>query len=223
MKTAIIVPAYNEERSISRVLRGLKKEGFGDIYVVDDGSRDRTYKIASENDAHVLRHAVNRGLGGALGTGITAALSDGADIIVTFDADGQHDPRQVKRLISPIIRGDADVVIGSRLIKPRGMPLIRRIGNWGFNYITYFLFGVWTTDSQSGFRAFSRKAAARIKIQTNRMEVSSEIIKEIGRKRLRLKEIPIRAIYTDYSIKHGQTHLNGFRILGKLIMNKFMR
>ncbi len=223
MKTAIVVPAYNEEKTIGRVLRNLKKQGFSDIYVVDDGSRDRTYQIASENSVNVLRHPVNRGLGGALGTGIAAALSDGADIIVTFDADGQHDANQVKRIISPILKNDADVVIGSRLIKPKGMPWVRRIGNWGFNYITYFLFGVWTTDSQSGFRAFSRKAAKRIKIVTNRMEVSSEIIKEIGRKRLTLKEIPIRAIYTDYSLKHGQTHMNGFRILGKLIMNKFMR
>jgi UDP-N-acetylglucosamine---dolichyl-phosphate N-acetylglucosaminyltransferase len=219
----IVIPAYNEERSIGRVLSGLKQKGYRSIIVVDDGSSDRTSAIASRLGASVYRHPVNRGLGGALGTGIEAGLRQGAKVIVTFDAEGQHDPEDIKRMVKPILSGKADAVIGSRLVNPQGMPVIRRIGNWGFNIITLMLFGVWTTDSQSGLRAFSRKAAARIEIRSNRMEVSSEIIKEIGAKRIRFTEVPIKAIYTDYSLAHGQSNLNALRILGKLVLRKMMR
>lgn len=224
MKTIyIVLPAYNEEQAVGPVLRSLQREGYENLVVVDDGSTDKTAEIAAESGADVYRHAINRGLGGALGTGIRAALEKGADIIVTFDSDGQHNPKDIKRLIQPLQKGTADVVIGSRLVNPRGMPFIRRIGNRGLNIITYALFGVWTTDSQSGLRAFSRHAAEKIAIKTNRMEVSSEIIKEIGRNHLRLKEVPIRPIYTDYSLKHGQKHANGFKIVGKLVLERLRK
>jgi UDP-N-acetylglucosamine---dolichyl-phosphate N-acetylglucosaminyltransferase len=222
-KITIVLPAYQEEKAIGRVLESLKKEGYQNLVVVDDGSSDRTWKVAEGYGASVYRHAINRGLGGALGTGIAVALDEGSDIIVTFDSDGQHNPKDIKRLVQPIIKGEADVVIGSRLIKPKGMPVIRRIGNFGLNVITYLLFGVWTTDSQSGLRAFSRDAAAKLTIKTNRMEVSSEIIKEIGKNHLRLNEVPIKPIYTDYSIRHGQKHANAFRIVAKLVLERFRR
>ena len=221
-KVFVVIPAYNEEKSIGNVIKTLKREGYDNIIVIDDGSKDKTYEIAKENNAIVYKHVINRGLGGALGTGIKAALINNADIIVTFDADGQHDAKEIKKVIEPIINGKADAVIGSRMIKRKGMPLIRVIGNFGFNVITFLLFGVWTTDSQSGFRAFSRNAAKKIDIKTNRMEVSSEIIREIGLKRIKFREVPIKAIYTEYSVKHGQSSINGIRILGKLILKKLM-
>jgi glycosyltransferase involved in cell wall biosynthesis len=223
MKTVIVMPAFNEEKVISKVIAGLKANGFENIIVVDDGSQDKTSDTADSAGAMVFRHNLNRGLGGALGTGIKAALREDADIIVTFDSDGQHDPREVQKVIAPIASGRADAVIGSRLLKPKGMPLLRRVGNFGLNLITYGLFGIWTTDSQSGFRAFSRKAAEKIQINSNRMEVSSELIKEIGRNKLRFKEVPIRAIYTEYSIQHGQSNMNGFKIVAKLLLKKLMR
>ncbi len=217
------MPAFNEEKVIGRVLDSLKDEGYGNIIVVDDGSTDNTAGIAEKRGVLVCRHPINRGLGGALGTGIRAALEDKADIIVTFDSDGQHSPKDIKKLTSVIEKKKADVVIGSRLLRPKGMPMIRRIGNLGLNIITFMLFGIWTTDSQSGLRAFSQDAAKKIRIRTNRMEVSSEIIKEIGRLRLRFKEVPIKPIYTDYSRQHGQSHLNAFRIIAKLMLKKIMR
>jgi len=223
MRTYIVIPAYNEEKSVGRVIKSVQKQGFNDIIVIDDGSNDNTSRVAKKAGAIVYRHPVNRGLGGALGTGISAALMHGADIIVTFDADGQHDAREIRKVVQPIISRKADAVVGSRLINPKGMPIIRKIGNWGFNIITYALFGVWTTDSQSGFRAFSRKAAMKLEIKSNRMEVSSEIIKEIGKKKIRFAEVPIKAIYTDYSLKRGQSNINGVRILGKLVLRRMMR
>lgn len=222
-KIFIVMPAYNEEKVIGRTILGLKRRGYDNIIVVDDGSSDKTAQVAEKYGAYVVSHPINRGLGGALKTGIDTAISLDADIIVTFDSDGQHDPDDIKRLIVPIQKRKADAVIGSRLRNPRGMPFIRRIGNWGFNLVTFALFGVWTTDSQSGMRAFSRKAAEKIDIKTNRMEVSSEIIKEIGQKKLRFAEVPIRAIYTEYSKAHGQSSWNAFRILGKLIMRRLMK
>ncbi len=222
-KIFIVMPAFNEEKVIGRVIDSVRSEGFDNLIVIDDGCEDGTAEIADKRGAIVYRHLLNRGLGGALGTGLAGALKLEADVIVTFDSDGQHNPKDIRNVISPILKGKADVVIGSRLINPKGMPLLRRVGNFGLNIITYILFGVWTTDSQSGFRAFSAQAAKKINIRTNRMEVSSEIIREIGRNRLRFQEVPIKAIYTDYSLRHGQSSINAIRIVAKLILKKLMR
>src|SRR5262245_22723022 len=120
-RVVVVIPAFNEERTIVEVIRGLKQRGFAALVVVDDGSSDRTAELASYERVILLRHALNRGLGGALGTGISAALRLGAEVIVTFDADGQHDPSDIVRLIEPIEAGEAELVIGSRMLDPRGM------------------------------------------------------------------------------------------------------
>ncbi len=219
----IIIPAYNEEKTLGSVIDGLRRGGYDDIVVVDDGSKDRTAAVAKQKKVYLLSHVVNRGLGGALCTGIMAAVEEGCNIIVTFDADGQHDVRDIKKVILPIMKKEVDVVIGSRMINSDGMPLIRRIGNRLINIVTYVLFGVYVTDSQSGLRAFSLSAAKKLDLKTNRMEVSSEIIKEIGRNKLRFKEVPIRAIYTEYSMKKGQSHFNGVSIVLNLCVRKIMR
>jgi glycosyltransferase involved in cell wall biosynthesis len=219
----IVIPAYNEERSISTVIRGLKQQGFAKLIVVDDGSSDRTSELARQEGVILLRHVLNRGLGGALGTGIHAALRLGAEIIVTFDADGQHDPNDIDRLLGPIENGEADVVIGSRMLDPIGMPYPRRLANWIANLITYLLFQARTTDSQSGLRAFSSRAAACMQILTSGMEVSSEIIAETVKNRLKYKEVPVQAIYTDYSLSKGQSFEVGLKTLMKLILAKMRR
>jgi UDP-N-acetylglucosamine---dolichyl-phosphate N-acetylglucosaminyltransferase len=158
-----------------------------------------------------------------LGTGISAALRLGAEVIVTFDADGQHDPDDIVRLLEPIDVGEAEVVIGSRMLDPRGMPYQRRLANWTANVVTYLLFGGWTTDSQSGLRAFSSRAATQVQIMTTGMEVSSEIIAETVRNRLKWKDVPVKAIYTDYSLSKGQSFTVGLRTLVRLILAKVQR
>lgn len=222
-RVVVVIPAYNEERTIVEVIRGLKQHGFSTLIVIDDGSSDRTGELAAHEGAIRLRHLLNRGLGGALGTGISAALRLGAEVIVTFDADGQHDPDDVMRLLAPIDVGEAEVVIGSRLLAPQGMPTRRRVANWMANVVTYLLFGAWTTDSQSGLRAFSSRAAACLQLTTTGMEVSSEIIAETVRHRLRRTEVPVKAIYTDYSLSKGQSLTVGLRTLMKLILAKAQR
>ena len=222
-KTYLVIPAYNEEKKIGGVIDNLKKHKLKNLIVVDDGSKDNTGKIAKQHGARVYTHVINRGLGGALSTGIEAAIIGGAEIIVTCDADGQHDVADIKKAIEVLKKKKLDVVIGSRLINSKGMPISRKIINFGANITTYLLFGIYVSDTQSGLRVFTREAAKKIKIKTNRMEVSSEIINEIGRNKLKFEEIPIKAIYTDYSLGKGQKGSNAFRIIYKLVMRKIMR
>ncbi|MEI6040035.1 MAG: glycosyltransferase family 2 protein [Candidatus Berkelbacteria bacterium] len=226
MKLAILIPAYNEETTLGHVIETLPKTipGISDIkvIVVNDGSADKTKEIAQASGATVISHWFNRGLGGALGTGFEYIRRHDFDLLITFDADGQHNPNDIAPVIKPIIDGKADVSIGSRFIGNLGsMPWYRRIGIFGLNVITYMLFWTWTTDSQSGMRAFGRKAIEKIEIQTNKMEVSSEFFYEIQAKNLKLTEVPIQSIYTDYSIAKGQKNINAFNILAKLIYRRF--
>lgn len=226
-KLCVVLPAFNEEVVISQVLTSVKKElkklpGWqAQLVVVDDGSHDRTGQVARKAGAIVLRHVLNRGLGGAISTGMGYAKKINADILVTIDSDGQHDPEDIKKVIGPILEGRADVVIGSRLFDRKKMPLDRLIISWGGSILTFFLFRIWTTDSQSGFRAFNRKAMQAIQVKTQGMEVSSELFGEIKRNRLRLTEVPIKVIYTEYSRQKGQNNLNAPRVVLKLILRLF--
>lgn len=221
MRLAVVIPTCNEARTIGGVLQGildLRLEGGPpEIIVVDDGSTDRTGAIARATGVIVVTHLINRGLGGALGTGIAAALRRGADVIVTVDADGQHAPADIAAVIEPIRGDQADAVIGSRMIGAGKMPWARRMANRLANLVTLLLFGLRTTDSQSGLRAFSRRAASLLRITANTYEVSSEICGEIGRHRLRLAEVPIRSIYTEYSLSKGQGFVTGLKTLFRLL------
>jgi len=224
MKVITVIPAFNEEKTIGKVLDDVKNY-CDNIIVVDDGSVDRTFEIAKQYGVKVIRHIINRGLGAALGTGIKVAFLDNADYIITFDADGQHRGEDIPRLVKTAEEGSFDVVIGSRLIDSKGMPLTRRLANWTGNFVTYFLFGIWVTDSQSGLRLFNRKSAEVLNLKSNRMEVSSEIIKEIKVNNLKFKEIPIKAIYTDYSLSKptGQGFIMGLKTLWQLILQKISK
>jgi glycosyltransferase involved in cell wall biosynthesis len=225
----LIIPAFNEARVIRDTLRNLPPRVAGvdsiTVVVVDDGSSDATAdEVLASGDPRVvlLRHAINRGLGGALGTGLAYARQHKADFVVTYDADGQHAPEDIGNVVAPLVAGQADAVIGSRLLQPKGMPWYRVVGNWGLNVITFIIFGMWTTDSQSGLRGFTRPALDKIEVRMDRMEVSSEFIKEIRRCRLRYQEVPIRAIYSDYSLAKGQRSINGFNILIRLVLHRLM-
>lgn len=216
----VVTPAYNEEQTIRDVLGSFRRHAFPHHLVVDDGSSDATAALARLEGAIVVRHVINRGLGAALGTGLAAAVARGAQVIVTVDADGQHTPEDAFRVIVPVLRGDADFVVGTRLLDSHGMPGHRRLANTVANLLTVVLFGARSTDSQSGLRAFSRRAAERIEIRTDGMEVSSEIIGESRRQGLRCLEVPITSIYTDYSLSKGQSFWTGLRTLRKLLLLK---
>lgn len=218
MKVIALIPAYNEEQTIAEVL-DRTRPFVDEIIVVNDGSADRSAEIASGRGAVVVSHVINRGLGAAIGTGLAAAARRGAEIVITLDADGQHDPHEIPAFVAAIQNG-ADMVIGSRLLTREGMPWHRQLANVAGNIVTFVLFGAWVTDSQSGFRAFTRHAIGKIDIRTNRMEVSSELIAEAKRNDLTLVEVPIKAIYTDYSLSKGQSIAVGIKTLVKLLVRR---
>ena len=165
----IVVPAFNEERSIGECVRALTAPSLRDtlsasgvndvaVYVVDDGSADRTDVLAKEaGAAKVIRHRVNRGLGAAVRSGLISARHDGADLVVKFDADLQHDPADIPRIIAPLLSDEADLVYGNRFdrIEYR-MPLIRAVGNRVFRQLMRWLTGWPLKDSQPGIFAISR-------------------------------------------------------------------
>ncbi len=219
MKIVAIIPAYNEASVIADVIE--KTRAFVDeVIVVNDGSRDRTQEIAASRGAFVYSHVINRGLGAAIGTGFAASLKRGADVALTLDADGQHDPAEIPRFVEAVNAG-ADFVIGSRMLTNlAGMPFHRKLATFAGNLATRLLFGARVTDSQSGFRAFTRHAMQMIDIKTNRMEVSSELIAEAHAKKLSIAEVPITAIYTDYSLSKGQNFFVGLKTLAKLVLRR---
>jgi len=218
MKVVVVIPAFNEEKTIGNVVRETLCCA-DEVLVVNDGSSDRTLEVARNLGARIVNLRINRGLGSAIRVGIKAALSREADIIVTLDADGQHNPQDIKKIIEPIIKNEADIVIGSRM-EEDGMPAKRRLANFVANFVTFFLFGIWVKDSQSGFRAFEKHAAGLLDLKTNRMEVSSEIISEIKNKNFRLAEIPIKPVYTKYSMSKGQNFFVGIETAFKLFLRR---
>lgn len=222
VKVVIIVPAFNESAVIFNVLKSLPRRLKGvskvEIIVVNDGSTDQTLTEVTRANVNLVNHLINRGLGAAIKTGISWAKKNGADIIITFDADGQHDPKDIPRVIAPILARKADLVIGSRFKRIQKIPLDRLVLNWFANLANFVLFGVSSTDSQSGLRAFSKKAIDLINFKADRMEFSSEILLEAKRNDLKLNEIPIRAIYTRYSRRKGQKNLNAFPVFARSLI-----
>lgn len=225
MKAVVILPAFNESAVIFKVLKSLPRRIKGikkvEVVVVDDGSLDSTKDEALKAGVNVVSHLINRGVGAATKTGIHWAIKKKADLIITFDADNQHYPEDIPRVIKPIIKNKADLVIGTRFKRKQHIPTDRFILNWFANLATLFLFGVFSTDSQSGFRAMSKKAMDLVDFKSDRMEFSSEILTEAKKNNLKVAEVPIRVRYTDYSRTKGQKNTNAFPIFTRFLVKLF--
>ena len=219
-KNYIIIPAYNEGAVIKDVIDEIKSFGYNDIIVVDDGSADNTYSNAKNANVIALQLVINRGKGAAVKTGIEAAKLLKADTVITMDGDGQHNPNDIRKMLNLINKG-YDVVLGTRLKNPKGMPWHKILFNYIGNFFTWIIYGLWVTDSQSGFRAYSKKAIQLIDTQTDRYEYDSEVIREIKRHKLKYKEIPIDVRYTEYSMNklNKQGLVNGIKTLVKMIIS----
>lgn len=224
MHLAIVIPVYNEGAVIKKVIDSLPKKIKGvnkiTVLAVNDGSTDNSAEEINKTRAYLINLLVNSGAGSATATGLEGAMQIGADAAVTFDGDGQHSPQDIEKVLRPILNGEADLVVGTRLLNPKGMPWYKKIGNKGLNLITFALSGKWTTDSQSGFKAFSKKALHALRFDAMGYEFCSQIIIEVSRNRLKMKEIPIKVIYNKYSNKKGQSIFNGINIVVKLIFKK---
>lgn len=222
MKLLIVIPAFNEAQVIADVLRKIPKKINGieiiETVVIDDGSQDKTSQVSILNSVTVINHLLNRGAGAATKTGLTYAKNIDSDITVTFDADGQHLHEDILKVIDPILMKKADLVIGSRFLKKQNVPLDRLILNKAANLATLLLFGAFSSDSQSGLRAFSKKAVELIDFKSDRMEFSSEILLEARKNNLKVKEVPTKAIYSVYSKAKGQKNTNALPILIRFIV-----
>jgi glycosyltransferase involved in cell wall biosynthesis len=171
--------------------------------------------------AIVLEHLINRGQGAALKTGITYALRQGAEAVVTFDADGQHDPNEIAALLEPLEKNEVDIVLGSRFIKSgSNVPPLRRMALKAGILFTRVMSRINVTDTHNGFRAMNRVAAEKIKIVQDRMAHASEILDEIVYHKLRYKEVPVTITYSYYSKEKGQKTSALFKIAFKILAHK---
>lgn len=220
----LVVPAYNEKETVSQIIEGIAENGYS-VILVNDGSADNTLELATQskrkypNQIFVVSHVINRGLGAALKTGMTVALNKGAKYIVTFDADGQHEISDIPGVCKPLQEGKADVVIGSRPFED--MPISKSFANIVMNALTLIFYGRKVKDSQSGLRAFTAEAADKINIVSSGYGVSSEFIKEISDKNLRLDEVTITTIYTPETQHKGTDAIVGLKILIKMVIDLF--
>lgn len=219
----IVIPAYNEAKRLPLVLEGLLPE-FRNVVVVDDGSRDSTCETACRYGVHVLRHRINRGQGAALQTGMTYSLLHGAEAIVTFDADNQHQPADLPRMIDPVLAGDCDVTLGSRFLgSSSNVPVGRRLLLQAARLVTWISSGLLLTDSHNGLRVLSRKAAQAITLRQDRMAHASEIYDQIARAGLVYREVPVTIRYTDETLAKGQHAGNAVNVLFHYLFGKLRR
>lgn len=224
-KLCVIIPAYNESSVIRGVIDTAKK-AFSestyhvDIVVVNDGSTDTTSAEARKGGAKVINHILNSGAGGATATGLSYAMQHNYTAAATMDADGQHDPKDVLRGFDVMFMNGGDLLIGSRLIDSRGMSRVKVLGNKGLSFITFLLFGINSTDSQSGLRIFSRNALERLRWKTSGYEFCSEMLWRAKQLGLIIDEYPIKAMYTDYSKTKGQNNWNAVNIIKSLLKRR---
>ena len=213
-KILVAMPAYNEEKYIGSLV--LKARQYGDeVLVVDDGSTDYTAEIARLAGATVIRHKENKGYGAAIQSILAEAKRKAPDVLVLLDADSQHNPEDIPCLVKSISEG-SDLVIGSRKLQKGNIPLYRRIGQKVLSYSSYILSKEKLSDSESGFRVFSRKAVTVLELRENGMAVSAETIATAAEKGLRITEVPISITYTeDGSTLNPIRH--GFGVLGRIL------
>ncbi len=221
MRTAAVIPAYNEAKRVADVIKAVKPQ-VDEVIVVDDGSRDGTADVARDAGASVLSHAENCGAGAATMTGIEAARQRGFDVVITIDADGQHDPTDIPRLIDAI-RGGADLAIANRFGQKNVIPLIRRAFNAVGNLLTFVATGIFLADSQCGFKAFGPTALKEVNLKMSGFEFCTEIIREAARFRWKIVAIPTKVIYSEYTLAKGQSFANGVRTAAKILLRSFLR
>jgi len=215
-KIIAAIPCFDEERCIGSVVVKTKKY-VDEVIVVDDGSTDATAEIAAGAGATVHQHGQNRGYGAAIQSALGKGKQLGADVLVILDGDGQHDPRDIPKLVKPLLDGEADVVIGSRFLgSGKKPPLYRRLGQRVLTTITNVGSGQKISDSQSGFRAYSAKALKELNLAEDGMSISSEMQFAISKSGLRVAEVPIDVSYADQVKRSPVGH--GVEVLGRVLV-----
>ena len=219
----VVIPAYNEGPVISRVVSEVKRAGYA-VVVVDDGSSDATAEEARAAGAGVVTHPFNLGQGAALQTGIDYAVAQGAEVIVTFDADGQHRVSDIARLAEALVQERAQFALGSRFLgQAPNLPPLRRLLLHAATAFTRLTTGLQVTDTHNGLRAMTRRGAATIRLRQNRMAHASEWLSQIAASGLRYVERPVTIEYTAYSLAKGQSLGDAVLILLDLFARRLYR
>jgi polyprenyl-phospho-N-acetylgalactosaminyl synthase len=218
----VVIAAYNEAKVIARVVGEVARRGYR-VVVVDDGSSDGTAERASATSV-VVRHPINLGQGAALQTGIDYALQQGAEFVVTFDADGQHRAADIERLVAALREARADFALGSRFLgRTVALPAARRLLLRAATIFTQLTTGLRLTDTHNGLRAMTRRGAGRIRLRQNRMAHASEILAQVAASGLPYVEVPVRIEYTAYSLAKGQRLGDALAILFDLFARRLYR
>lgn len=221
-KIFIVVPVFNEATVIEQTLRDLSNLPYN-VIIVDDGSNDDIKNIVRNYPIIFISHAVNLGQGAALQTGMELAKKMNAEIVIHFDADGQHTAADINKLIEPIINNECDIVFGSRFLNnhsSQNIPFVKKIVLQIARYVNWLYTGILLSDAHNGLRALNKKAIDTIVISENKMAHASEILYLTKKNNLRYKEVPVTITYTSYSQKKGQGILNSINILIHLIFKK---
>jgi len=224
-KIIVLVPTHNEGSVLRQSVEPLLQQMPLQVVIIDDGSHQPAVKQVQGLPVVVLRHKVNLGQGAALQTGITYARKANADYVITFDADGQHAASDLPALLQPLLRNEADIVLGSRFINghSNSVPLFKKGILHAARFINYSFTGILLSDAHNGIRAFNKTALDKISLTENRMAHASEILFLIKKHRLRYKEVPVTVRYTRYARQKGQGGGSAIKILFDLLLHKLFK
>ena len=223
-QTFVVLPAYNEATRIQPVIESIAEKGYNMI-IVNDGSTDNTLNVIKQskreypNQIHIFSLMINRGVGVATQTGFDAVFKFNPKYVVSMDSDGQHSAEDLDNVITPLVTGQAQAVIGVRPLKD--MPFTRNFANAVMNLLTRLFYGVNVSDSQTGFRAITIEALRKIEINARGYLISSEFIREVNDNKIPFVEVPIKTIYTPETQAKGTNVTEAFKILLQMIKHQF--
>lgn len=193
MKVAVIIPAFNEEENIRRLIEHITVLEKEHVVVIDDGSSDGTTDVVADSGATLLTHDTNKGKGMAHRTGFAYAIRNGYDGVITMDADGQHVPEELERFLTEAEK--ADILVGTRTMSLANMPVLRYLTNKVTSLVVSLIASQRVFDSQSGYRYISVGVLKRVPLRTKRFQTESEILIKAGRMGFRIGAIQISTIY----------------------------
>lgn len=200
MNVFIVVPTYNEVKTIGPIVKELTAKGFRAV-VVDDGSSDHTIIDANRFGAELIVHSKNVGKGRCIREGLEYSFENGCDLAITMDGDGQHDLGEIEKFLAEYRKTGADIVLGNRMHRPKKMPFIRRCTNLFMSFVMSFILRKKIDDSQCGYRLISRSAIEKMSLSSSKYEIESEMLLEAKRHNLRISSVEIDSIYEDQASK----------------------
>lgn len=194
MKNCVLIPSYNEARAIGAIIKELKKKALT-VYVVDDGSTDKTAAIALKEGAIVIARDNNRGKGASLIEGFDLILKENFDAVLIMDGDGQHATDDVDNFFKKMTETGADIIIGNRMLDTASMPVIRKLTNRIMSQIVSKMCGQFIPDTQCGFKLIKRNVLEAIKLEFSNFEIESEILVKAAKKGFKIESVPVRTVY----------------------------